>query len=229
MDVFWRYRLGREDHHGHRLNRRGTGSCWAAQAHQRRRRPGIAALLSLLAGHGDSAADPVPVATETPRGLLVAVPAAPPGAASTPSTRWPWPATGTGGLNRGPQVRPRRRGRPWRGILRTDCIAHGRCQPIPSWPRRIVVLARAQQDAVWDRTCAHNKLRSHLREYFPGFLAAFAEARGGITRRRSRRYPRRRPRTRLPPPGSPWPSCGRLLRRPRRSARVRRRGRRRLT
>ena len=48
------------------------------------------------------------------------------------------------------------------------------------------MLARAQQDAVWDRTSAHNKLRSHLREYYPGFLAAFAAARGGITRPEAR-------------------------------------------
>jgi transposase len=48
------------------------------------------------------------------------------------------------------------------------------------------VLARAQQDAVWAGTGAHNKLRSHLREYYPGFLAAFAEARGGITRPEAR-------------------------------------------
>jgi hypothetical protein len=33
---------------------------------------GLARLLELLAGHGDSAADPIPVAIETPRGLLVA-------------------------------------------------------------------------------------------------------------------------------------------------------------
>src|SRR6266536_3569562 len=48
------------------------------------------------------------------------------------------------------------------------------------------VLARAQQDAVWDRTQAHNRLRSHLREYFPGFLAAFASAKGGIMRPEAR-------------------------------------------
>ena len=48
------------------------------------------------------------------------------------------------------------------------------------------MLARAQQDAVWDRTAAHNKLRSHLREYFPGFLDAFAAARGGIMRPEAR-------------------------------------------
>ena len=44
----------------------------------------------------------------------------------------------------------------------------------------------AQQDAVWERVHAQNKLRSHLREYFPGFLAAFAGARGGITRPEAR-------------------------------------------
>jgi len=33
---------------------------------------GLAQLLDLLAGHGDSAGDPVPVAIETPRGLLTA-------------------------------------------------------------------------------------------------------------------------------------------------------------
>ena len=48
------------------------------------------------------------------------------------------------------------------------------------------MLARAQQDAVWARTGAHNKLRSHLREYYPAFLGAFADARGGITRPEAR-------------------------------------------
>jgi hypothetical protein len=44
---------------------------------------------------------------------------------------------------------------------------------------------QAPGDAVWDRTTAHNKLRSHLREYFPGFLAAFP-ARAGILRPEAR-------------------------------------------
>ena len=48
------------------------------------------------------------------------------------------------------------------------------------------MLARAQQDAIWDRVAAHNKLRSHLRGYYPGFLAAFAAAKGGITRPEAR-------------------------------------------
>jgi hypothetical protein len=70
--------------------------------------------------------------------------------------------------------------------LRTDLQAH---RPLPAGSelaQAIAVLASAQQDAVWERTCAHNKLRSHLREYFPGFLAAFAEARGGIMRPQAR-------------------------------------------
>jgi hypothetical protein len=41
-------------------------------------------------------------------------------------------------------------------------------------------LACAQQDAVWNRTQAANKLRSHLREYFPGFLASFESVREGL-------------------------------------------------
>ena len=70
-------------------------------------------------------------------------------------------------------------------VLRTDAHAH---RPLPAdteLAQAIAVLARAQQDAVWDRTSAHNKLRSHLREYYPGFLAAFAP-RGGITRPEAR-------------------------------------------
>jgi transposase len=71
-------------------------------------------------------------------------------------------------------------------VLRTDMHAH---RPLPAGTelaQAVAVLARAQQDAVWDRTTAHNKLRSHLREYFPGFLAAFAGARDGIMRPEAR-------------------------------------------
>src|SRR6266704_6257408 len=71
-------------------------------------------------------------------------------------------------------------------VLRTDRALH---RPLPAdteLAQAIAVLARAQQDAVWDRTAAHNKLRSHLREYYPGFLAAFADARGGIMRPEAR-------------------------------------------
>ena len=77
-------------------------------------------------------------------------------------------------------------------ILRTDIAAH---RPLPAdseLAQAIAVLARAQQDAVWARTCAHNKLRSLLREYYPGILAAFADKRGGILRPEARAHPGRR-------------------------------------
>lgn len=48
-------------------------------------------------------------------------------------------------------------------ILRTDKAAH---RPLPDdseLAQAVTVLARAQQDAVWDRTQAGNKVRSHLR------------------------------------------------------------------
>jgi transposase len=145
---------------------------------------GLAELLALLAEYGDSAADPVPVAIETPRGLLTAC----------------LRATGRPVYPVNPMAVARYRDRHsvagrksdhgdavvLANILRTDLHAH---RPLPAdteLAQAIAVLARAQQDAVWDRTCAHNKLRSHLREYFPGFLAAFADARGGITRPEAR-------------------------------------------
>ena len=55
-------------------------------------------------------------------------------------------------------------------ILRTDLAAH---RPLPAdseLAQAIAVLARAQQDAVWARTDAHNKLRSLLREFYPAIL-----------------------------------------------------------
>jgi hypothetical protein len=145
---------------------------------------GLAQLLELLAGHGDSADDPVPVAIETPRGLLVAC----------------LRATGRKVYPINPMAVSRYRDRHsvagrksdhgdsvvLANVLRTDAHAH---RPLPAdteLAQAIAVLARAQQDAVWARTAAHNKLRSHLREYYPGFLAAFADARGGITRPEAR-------------------------------------------
>ena len=134
---------------------------------------GLATLLALLAEHGDSPADPVPVAIETSRGLLVA---------ALRSTGRPVYA-----INPMAAARYRERTAVTRkksdhldalalaGILRTDRDRH-RALPVDSEPAQAVaILARAQQDAVWDRTQAANKLRSHLREYFPAFLAAFGE------------------------------------------------------
>jgi transposase len=145
---------------------------------------GLARLLELLAEHGDSPDDPVPVAIETPRGLLVAC----------------LRATGRKVCPVIPMAVARYRDRHsvagrksdkgdaavLANVLRTDMHAH---RPLPEdseLARAIAVLARAQQDAVWARTVAHNKLRSHLREYYPGFLAAFASARDGIMRPEAR-------------------------------------------
>jgi len=145
---------------------------------------GLARLLELLAEKGDSAEDPVPVAIETPRGLLVAC----------------LRATGRRVYPVNPMATARYRDRHsmagrksdhgdavvLANILRTDLHAH---RPLPAdseLAQAVAVLARAQQDAVWDRVAAHNKLRSHLREYFPGFLAAFAAAKGGIMRPEAR-------------------------------------------
>jgi len=145
---------------------------------------GFASLLALLAEHGDTAEDPVPAAIETPRGLLTAC----------------LRATGRKVYPINPMAVARYRDRHsiagrksdhgdsvvLANVLRTDMHAH---RPLPDdseLAQAIAVLARAQQDAVWARTQAHNKLRSHLREYFPGFLAAFTAARGGITRPEAR-------------------------------------------
>ncbi len=181
MDVFCGIDWA-EDHHDIALVDR-DGSLLA---HQRVSddAAGLARLLELLAGHGDAPGDPVPVAIETPRGLLTAC----------------LRATGRKVYPVNPMAVARYRGRHSvagrksdRGdaavlanVLRTDIHAH---RPLPAdseLAQAVAVLARAQQDAVWDRTTAHNKLRSHLREYFPGFLHAFDGKRGGIMRTEAR-------------------------------------------
>jgi transposase len=171
-----------EDHHDIALVDRDGGLL--ARARISDDAADLARLLELLAAHGDSAEDPVQVAIETPRGLLVA------------RLR----ATGRKVYPVNPMAVARYRDRHsaagrksdkgdalvLANILRTDLHAH---RPLPAdseLARAIAVLARAQQDAVWERTCAHNKLRSHLREYYPGFLVAFADLKGGIIRPEAR-------------------------------------------
>jgi transposase len=58
-------------------------------------------------------------------------------------------------------------------ILRVDALHH---RPLPQdseLVQAIAVLARAQQDAVWNRQQLGNQLRSVLREYFPAAIEAF--------------------------------------------------------
>jgi transposase len=67
-------------------------------------------------------------------------------------------------------------------LLRTDMSAH---RPLPNdtdQARAVAVLARAQQDAAWDKVIAHNRLRAVLHQYFPALLTAFPDKRGGIMR-----------------------------------------------
>ena len=145
---------------------------------------GFAVLVQLLADAGDTADDPIPVAIETGRGLLVAC----------------LRATGRQVFAINPMAVSRYRDRHTVArrksdagdalvlarILRTDLAAH---RPLPAdseLVQAIAVLARAQQDAVWDRTRAHNKLRSVLREYYPAILVAFASKRDGLLRPEAR-------------------------------------------
>jgi hypothetical protein len=145
---------------------------------------GLAMLLALLAEHGDSPDDRIPVAIETPRGLLVAC------LRATGRQVYPINPMSVARYRDRHSVAGRKSDHGdsfvLASVLRTDRHAH---RPLPAdteLAQAIAVLARAQQDAVWDRTTAHNKLRSHLREYYPGFLAAFAAAKGGITRPEAR-------------------------------------------
>jgi transposase len=145
---------------------------------------GLAALLALLAEHGDTPDDLIPVAIETPRGLLVAC------LRATGRKVYPINPMSVARYRDRHSVAGRKSDHGdsvvLANVLRTDMHAH---RPLPAdteLAQAIAVLARAQQDAVWDRTTAHNKLRSHLREYYPGFLAAFASASGGIMRPEAR-------------------------------------------
>jgi transposase len=171
-----------EDHHDIALT--DSGGSLLARRRISDDAAGLAALLDLLAEHGDTPDDLIPVAIETPRGLLVACLRA--------TGRQVYPVSPLSAA----RYRDRHtvsRSKSDHGdavvlanVLRTDRHAH---RPLPAdseLAQAIAVLARAQQDAVWARTTAHNKLRSHLREYYPGFLAAFARQRDGIMRAEAR-------------------------------------------
>ena len=115
--------------------------------------------------------DPVPVAIETPRGLLVA---------SLRATGRPVYA-----INPLAVARYRERHSVARSksdhadamtlanILRVDAHLHRRLPADSELCQAIAVLARAHQDAIWRRTTAHHQLRSLLREFYPTFLAVF--------------------------------------------------------
>ncbi|WP_406347088.1 IS110 family transposase [Streptomyces sp. NBC_00648] len=145
---------------------------------------GYQILLDLLAEHGDTEDNPIPVAIETSRGLLVAVLrtgrrkvfAVNPMAAARYRDRH--------GVSR-------KKSDPGdafvlANILRTDMPMH---RPLPAdtdLACAIAVLARAQQDATWNRQQMSNQLRSLLREYYPAALEAFAPWQNGLCRPEAR-------------------------------------------
>jgi transposase len=141
---------------------------------------GFNELVDLLADAGDSGQNPIPVAIETPRGLLVAA----------------LRATGRPVFSINPMAVARYRDRhsvsraksdhadamTLANILRTDSHVHRALPQDSELAQAIAVLARAHQDATWRRTRASNELRSLLREYFPNFLKAFAGKTTNLTR-----------------------------------------------
>ncbi len=145
---------------------------------------GYRILLEMLAEYGDTENEPIPVAIETSRGLLVAVLRAckrrvfaiNPLAAARYRDRH--------GVSR-------KKSDPGdalvlANILRTDMAMH---RPLPAdtdLARAIAVLARAQPDATWSRQQMANQLRSLLREYYPAALDAFASWQNGLCRPEAR-------------------------------------------
>ena len=145
---------------------------------------GYRRLLELLAEAGDSADEPIPVAIETARGLLISC----------------LRTTGRKVYSINPMAVARYRERhtvaraksdhadavALANILRTDADAH---RPLPAdseLAQAIAVLARAQQDAAWNRGQLSNQLRSHLKQYFPAALAAFQVRGVGLDSREAR-------------------------------------------
>ncbi|MFI0765659.1 IS110 family transposase [Streptomyces sp. NPDC021218] len=145
---------------------------------------GYQLLLELLAECGDSEENPIPVAIETSRGLLVAVLRA--GKRKVYAIN-PMAAA----RYRDRHSVSRKKSDPGdalvlANILRTDMHAH---RPLPNdsdLSRAIAVLARAQQDSLWNRQQLANQLRSLLREYYPAALDAFATWANGLCRPEAR-------------------------------------------
>jgi transposase len=136
-------------------------------------------LLRLLTDIGDTADEPIPVAIETTRGLLVSC---------LRATGRPVYAINPLAVAHYRQRHSVSRAKSdhadamtLANILRTDASAH---RPMPAdtpLAQVIAVLARAQQKAVWNRTQLSNQLRSVLREYFPAANEAFNLKNVGLT------------------------------------------------
>ncbi|MER5325888.1 IS110 family transposase [Streptosporangium roseum] len=134
-------------------------------------------LLATLAAAGDEADTRIPVAIETPRGLLVAC----------------LRASGRPVFSIAPFSASRYRERHMVSrqksdrqdvillatILRADMALHRPLSADTRQAQALTVLARARQGAVWRVHRTGNELRSVLREYYPAFLELFAAQDGG--------------------------------------------------
>jgi transposase len=145
---------------------------------------GYKILLELLAEYGDTAENPIPVAIETSCGLLMAV-------LRTGKRKVFAINPMAAARYRDRHSVSRKKSDPGdalvlANILRTDMHAH---RPLPDdsdLGHAITVLARAQQDSLWNRQQLANQLRSLLREYYPAALAAFANWTNGLCRPEAR-------------------------------------------
>ncbi|WP_412079370.1 IS110 family transposase [Streptomyces xanthophaeus] len=141
---------------------------------------GYKILLDLLAEYGDTEDDPIPVAIETSRGLLVTV--------LRTGKRQVFAINPMAAARyRDRHSVSRKKSDPGDALvlanaLRTDMHAH---RPLPQdsdLACAVAVLARAQQDATWNRQQIANQLRSLLREYYPAALAAIESWKNGLCR-----------------------------------------------
>ncbi|MGA4946917.1 IS110 family transposase [Streptomyces cinereoruber] len=141
---------------------------------------GYRILLDLLAEYGDTEESPIPVAIETSRGLLVAV--------LRTGRRQVFAINPMAAARyRDRHSVSRKKSDPGdalvlANVLRTDMHAH---RPLPNdsdLVQAVAVLARAQQDATWNRQQIANQLRSLLREYYPAALAAVEAWKNGLCR-----------------------------------------------
>ncbi|MER6377220.1 IS110 family RNA-guided transposase [Streptomyces mirabilis] len=176
---------------------------------------GYKILLDLLVEYGDSEENPIPVAIETSRGLLVAV--------LRTGKRQVFAINPMAAARyRDRHSVSRKKSDPGdalvlANILRTDMHAH---RPLPNdsdLGRAIAVLARAQQDSLWNRQQLSNQLRSLLREYYPAALAAFEPWRNGLCRSEARQLLK----------AAPTPTRAARLTRPQLEAALKRAGRKR--
>jgi transposase len=137
---------------------------------------GVAELAAMLATAGDSAETPIPLAIETPRGLLVAV------LRATGRPIYPINPLAVARYRERTSVSGKKSDHvdamALANILRTDAHLHRMLPDDSPQARSISVLARAYQDGVWRRTKLVQELRARLREFYPGFLAAFAAGSG---------------------------------------------------